>query len=216
MSLQLKNNAKSTINMGGGFAQAATTLTVTDGSKFPASGDFLVTIWDKTTYPDPGNDSGMEIVRVTARSTNDLTVVRAQEGTSDVAHANSLAVEMLITSGTLTEVEGSSVTETKTDNYTVTLADKGKTLVMNSAAEKTFSLPSVAAADIGIWFTFAKIAAGKLIIDAADSDKIADSGAGDTIYNDQTLEVYATIILKLISATQWAIIGADGIWVTTD
>jgi len=104
--LRLKNNAKSTINMGGGLAQAAATLTVTNGAVFPASGDFLVTLWDKATYPDPADDSGMEIVRVTARSTHVLTIVRAQEGTTDVAHGDGEAVEMLITAGQLTELKG--------------------------------------------------------------------------------------------------------------
>ena len=108
-------------------------------------------------------------------------------------------------------------TETKTDNYTVQTTDIGKTLVMNVATTaKTFTLPSVGSGDVGLWFTFAKINTGKLTIDAADSDKISDSGAGDTIYNDQTGEVYATITLKLISETQWAVVGADGIWITTD
>ena len=111
---------------------------------------------------------------------------------------------------------GGITVETKTDNYSVEIADSGKLLVMNSADDKIFSLPSVAAGDIGTRFYFSKIGVGKVTIDAADSDKISDSGAGDTIYNDQTLEVYATIYLILVSATQWAIIGADGIWVTTD
>jgi hypothetical protein len=87
---------------------------------------------------------------------------------------------------------------------------------MNSSSEKTFNLPSVGSGNVGCHFYFAKINTGKLIIDAADSDKIADSGAGDTIYNDQTGEIYATIHLVLVSETQWAIYGMDGIWSTTD
>jgi hypothetical protein len=111
---------------------------------------------------------------------------------------------------------GKWTVETKTDDYPVLTTDVAKTLVMNNAGTKTFSLPSVAAGDVGTWYTFVKIGAGKVIIDAADSDTIADSGAGDTIYNDQTLEIYATITLELVSETQWAIIGASGTFVTTD
>lgn len=108
------------------------------------------------------------------------------------------------------------VTETKTDNYSVLTTDVGKTLVMNSASEKTFSLPSVDSGDVGLYFTFAKIAAGKLIIDAADTDVILDSGAGDTIYNDVSGEVYASITLQLVSATLWTVVGGIGTWITTD
>ena len=104
----------------------------------------------------------------------------------------------------------------KTDNYNVLVTDSGKTLVMNSAAEKTFSLPSVDATNIGLIIKFVKINTGKLIIDAADADIIADSGAGDSIYNDQDTETYASIVLGLASETKWVIIGAHGIWTTTD
>lgn len=110
---------------------------------------------------------------------------------------------------------GALTSSTKTDNYSVTTADAGTLLIMNSSAEKTFSLPSVSASDIGCHFYFAKINSGKLIIDAADSDKIADSAAGATIYNDQSGETYAAIHLILVSETQWSIFGLDGTWTTT-
>jgi len=104
----------------------------------------------------------------------------------------------------------------KTDNYNVLVSDFGKTLVMNSVAEKTFNLPSVDASNIGLVIKFVKINTGKLIIDAADADIIADSGAGDSIYNDQDNEVYASLVLVLVSETKWVIIGGHGIWTTTD
>jgi len=106
------------------------------------------------------------------------------------------------------------ITETKTDTYDVLVADKGKTLVMDAASAKIFNLPSVAAGDIGIWFTFAKVNTGKVTIQAADSDIIADSSAGGTIYDDM-ITMYDSITLQLVSATQWVITGLDGTWVTT-
>jgi hypothetical protein len=111
---------------------------------------------------------------------------------------------------------GKWTVETKTDNYNVLTTDVAKTLVMNSASDKTFSLPSVSSGDVGTWYIFVKIGAGKVTIDAADSDTIGDSGAGDTIYNNYSTETYATITLELISETKWAIIGLDGTWITTD
>lgn len=81
----------------GGIAQAATTLTVSDGSKFPSSGNFLVWVWDWATYPDPNSDAGGEIMLCTARSGNALTVTRAQEGTSDQIHATGERVSLYLT-----------------------------------------------------------------------------------------------------------------------
>lgn len=104
----------------------------------------------------------------------------------------------------------------KTDTYNITLADFGKSLRMNSANDKTFNLPSVGASEDGARVTIEKLAAGKVTIDAADSDKIADSGAGQTIYNDIAAEIYANITLEYIhSVVTWVIIGGHGTWVTT-
>ena len=114
-----KNNAKSTINMGGGLSAGALSLTVTDGSKFPSTFPFLITLWDKSAYPDPSDDSGMEIVKCTARTGNVLTIVRAQEGTSDQAHTDAEAVEMLITSGILQEYDEKGDVEVDADSGTV-------------------------------------------------------------------------------------------------
>ena len=102
---------------------------------------------------------------------------------------------------------------TYTGNHTVSLSQTGQTLVMNHTSNFTFSLPSVSADNIGTPFTFANINTGRLTIDAADSDTIADSGAGNTIYSDT--DNYAQITLQLMSATQWLVIGSHGTWITT-
>lgn len=114
-------------------------------------------------------------------------------------------------SGTLALTIPLSVT--KSDNYSVLTTDTSKTLVMDTVA-KTFSLPSVDATNVGLWFTFVKANAGSLIIDAADSDLINDSSAGGTIYDAQTNETYAVIIVQLVSATQWVAYGGVGTWTT--
>ena len=76
-------------------------------------------------------------------------------------------------------------------------------------------MPSVDATNIGLTYTFARINTGSVIVDAADSDLIADSTAGGTIYCNTAGQTYATISLRLITATQWAIVGAHGTWTTT-
>lgn len=86
---------------------------------------------------------------------------------------------------------------------------------MNSGSEQTLNLPSVGTGDIGVWFTIVKLGAGNVIIDAADSDVIENSGAGGTIYNNQPSETYATVILKLVLETKWIVVGYHGTWAVT-
>jgi hypothetical protein len=216
------NFAKVTVSTGYDNDDVTIVLASGHGAKLPApatDGAFNLVWWNSTDYTDPSDDPNVEIVRCTARTTDTLTVTRGQEGTSGSNKNTGDKVYKMILTPTKKTIDdiATGPLETKTDDYTVTLADRNKTLVMNVATNaKTFSFPSVAATNVGLRYTFAKINTGKLTIDAADSDKIADSGAGDGIYNDQTLEVYASITLELISETQWVIVGADGIWVTTD
>ena len=104
----------------------------------------------------------------------------------------------------------------KTDNYTITTADLGKSLRMNSSSDKTFSLPSVADANDGGTVTLEKMGSGRLTIDAADSDYIHNSGAGDGIYNDDN-STYASITLRYCHAdVRWYIVSGNGAWVTYD
>ena len=93
MAQLFANNAVTTLN--GAITAIATTITTTDGSVFPSptGGDFfLATLSDGTN---------IEIVKCTSRSTNDLTVVRAQEGTTGFAFADLDDIEMRLTAGTL-------------------------------------------------------------------------------------------------------------------
>jgi hypothetical protein len=72
MTEQFVNIAESTLDVS--VDSDDTTLTVVDGSSFPATGDFRVTV-------------GTEIMLCTARTGNDLTVTRGIEGTTAAAHS---------------------------------------------------------------------------------------------------------------------------------
>jgi len=75
VAVKFSNNGKTTLSSG--ITTSATSLTVVDGSLFPAitgSESFFLTLEDIS-----GN---VEIVKVTARSGNSLTVTRAQESTT--------------------------------------------------------------------------------------------------------------------------------------
>ena len=132
--LQKKNNVKSHVE-DNPLSAGATTLNVHagDGAKFPAVGDFILTIWDKVTYPDPSDDSNMEIVRATARTTDAITITRAQEGRTGVSHPQNSAVEMLITAGTLDEAFNQNLTTTDGPTF-------GGLSVTNAGADSTTTI----------------------------------------------------------------------------
>ena len=110
---------------------------------------------------------------------------------------------------------GTSEVEVRDSGHALSAAvDAGKLFTCNSTSDQTFTLPSVGAGDVSIEFSFVKLGTGKLIITAADSDTIEDSGPGLTLYCEDS--GFASITIKLISTTQWIILnGATGTWITT-
>ena len=85
-------------------AASGTSLVVTagHGARFPAT-PFNVVIAPADTPADPTN---AEIVRVTARSTDTLTIVRAQEGTAARTVVVGDRIAATVTARTLTDIEG--------------------------------------------------------------------------------------------------------------
>ncbi len=101
-------------------------------------------------------------------------------------------------------------------DVTIAYIHYAKSIRMRSAANRTAAFPSVGAAEDGLRITFIKGGAGRVTIQAADVDIVADSSAGGTIYNDVAGEIYATITLEYVHAVvTWVIVGAHGTWVTT-
>lgn len=82
---QAKNFAKVAVD--GGYDASATEVDVifTASNPLPTP-PFNVVWWNATDYPDPADDPGVEIVRVTAQDDVTLTITRAQEGTSAQDH----------------------------------------------------------------------------------------------------------------------------------
>ena len=93
MAVVFKNNAKTTL--ASSLSSSATSVSVADGSVFPSLGSgeiFFCTLDDGTNN---------EIVKVTAVSSNTLTVVRAQESTTARSFASGDAAELRLTAGIL-------------------------------------------------------------------------------------------------------------------
>lgn len=102
MSQLFQNNAESLL--ADPIVAGDTVITVANGAGFPAiaGGDFFMLTL--IGLDDSGNENAWEIVKVTARSGNTLTVVRAQEGTAAVGWPGSTRCELRITAGTLGDI----------------------------------------------------------------------------------------------------------------
>jgi len=99
-SIKYTNNAKTTL--AADINNSVTSATVTDGSVFPSlsAGEHFY-----CTFDDGTNN---EIVKVTARSSNTLTIVRAQDNTSARAFSSGDKAELRITAVVLEEVSTST------------------------------------------------------------------------------------------------------------
>ncbi len=83
MTIDVRNNfGKVTVSIGYDASATSIVLSSGHGAELPSTFDYNLVWWNDTDYPDPADDPSVEIVRVTNRSTDTLTVTRAQEGTS--------------------------------------------------------------------------------------------------------------------------------------
>jgi hypothetical protein len=99
-SIKYTNNAKTTL--AADLNDSATSATVVNGNLFPSlsSGEHFYCTFDDGT--------NTEIVKVTARSTHVLTIVRAQDNTSALAFSSGDKAELRITAVVLEEVSTSA------------------------------------------------------------------------------------------------------------
>lgn len=129
----LKNRAESTLAAGISDADLSLTVATGEGALFPATGDFLITI---CAYSG-GTESNIEIVKCTARTDDALTIVRAQEGTSAVSHAQDELVELRITAGVLEDIESKVVSKTDYNANTIIYATTDDTPTTLTVGEQT-------------------------------------------------------------------------------
>lgn len=100
------------------------------GARFPASGSFNATIHEDGQLPSPAN---AEIVRVTAVSTDTLTITRAQEGTTARTVVVGDRITLTVTEKSLTDIEGAlNTAENDIDAVEATLATHGTIVTSNT------------------------------------------------------------------------------------
>jgi len=96
MGIKFANNAFATLASGINSSVTSITVTTGQGARFPTLG---VGDYFYATLVDTSNN--LEIVKCTARSTDVLTVVRAQESTTARAYSAGDRIEMRVTAASL-------------------------------------------------------------------------------------------------------------------
>jgi hypothetical protein len=107
MGIKVANNAFATLASSITNSATSITLTTGQGARFPSlgAGDYFY-----ATLVDTSNN--LEIVKCTARSTDVLTVVRAQESTTARAYSAGDRIEIRLTAATFTDATQSLPTQT--------------------------------------------------------------------------------------------------------
>ena len=116
MAQLFANNASS--SLASNITSVATSLSVSAGSGAlfpnPSGGDFfLMTLIGSTS----GVETSWEIIKVTARSTDTLTIVRAQESTTAYAWTAGTKIELRLTAGSM----NTSVTYVPVKNFALAI-----------------------------------------------------------------------------------------------
>jgi hypothetical protein len=112
MGIKFSNNFVTTIS--GAINNSVTTIPIASATGFPALGasDFAFCTLQKES------PFALEIVKVTARSGTNLTVVRAQDGTSASAFNSGDAFELRITAGGINQVVATAASAATVDDAT--------------------------------------------------------------------------------------------------
>ncbi len=106
------------VSVTGSYTDTDTSITLVsgDGAKLPIP-PFNLVWYDETNYPDVVSDPNKEIIRVTAISTDTLTVVRGQEGTTAVAHTDGTMINAL-TEKTIDDINAHIIDTSNPHNVT--------------------------------------------------------------------------------------------------
>ena len=127
MAVKFTNNAATTL--AAGINSSATSISVTDGSVFPSlsSGEHFYCTFDDTT--------NVEIVKVTARSSNTLTVVRGQDDTTARAFSSGDKAELRVVAALLEDVKTEVTSTLSVNTYTGDGSTTAFTLSQSPASE---------------------------------------------------------------------------------
>ena len=176
MAVVFSNNAVTTL--AAGIDAAVTSVTVQDGSVFPAL------VGSNYTYVTFENLLGeTEIVKVTAISGNTLTVVRAQDNTTARAFSSASKCELRLTAALLNEVAAQADTDTvytHPANHAISVitglqaALDGKLPLAGGTLTGTLAMGANAITSTGTISSGAITSSGKLDVKQIGADTVVD------------------------------------------
>lgn len=192
-TVQVKNNAYSTL--ASGITNVATSLTVATGhgARFPAV-TTASTNYFYATLIDTSNN--LEVVKVTNVSTDTFTITRAQDGTTALAYSAGDRIELRVTAALLSELPvraivtgdytDGSVTYAKIESASIASANEYRaktannlldTSVWDAAATVALSDTATVAVDMSTGFNFTlTLALGGRTLGQPTNTKVGQSG----------------------------------------
>lgn len=176
MTVKFKNNAVGYLSAAISSSDSSATLTTGGGASFPtlSAGEYF--------YATITATSGVyEIVKVTSRSTDAISITRAQEGTTAIAFPQGSIVELRITAQAITDAISDASTTLQTETFTSDGSGtsvglhigSGKTL---NATDGTVLLPTAASP--------AQTAEGSVVWDSDDNLLTVGDGSSRKIMVD--------------------------------
>lgn len=135
MTVKLKNNAIGYLASAISASDVTASLTAGNGASFPTLGAgeyFYATI--------TATSGVFEVVKVTARATDSLSIVRAQESTSALAFAAGALVELRVTAQAVTDAISDQIDTLETDYFAA--AGTGTAVGLNIGSGKTLNATS--------------------------------------------------------------------------
>lgn len=193
-------------------ATSGTTLVVSDGTVFPAA-PFNITIWPVNVQPLSSN---AEIARVTAITTNTLTITRAQEGSVARAIVVGDQVALTITAKTLTDAESlaatSSIITTIGTQTALALPSGNGPLVILANNASTLTVQGIAAGLDGQRLKIVSIGAGSIILQHQNAGASAANRIVVLQGSDSTMTAGASAVDLVYDLTnaRWRISNSSG------
>lgn len=154
MGIKFANSAFATLAAGIASGATSITLTTGQGARFPSlgAGDYFY-----ATLIDASNN--LEIVKCTARSTDVLTVTRAQEGTTARAYSAGDRIELRVTAAGLTDL----ISGLDGDRGDITVSGSGLVWTIDNLAVTDAKINSMAATKLTGTIDTARMYSGAVI-----------------------------------------------------
>lgn len=194
-----------------GISNTATTMTVATGTGSALMGGVTLAtgnIDQFTVAIDPDTQSE-EIVFVTAVSSDTLTIVRGQAGSSAITHSGGATVKHVLTSSDLTAFEA-GLNETIPLNtqtgttYTLVAGDAGDLVTLTNSSPITLTVPTNASVPfaVGSQITIIQSGSGNVTV-VGDTGVVVSSADGDLKLRTQ----WSAATLIKTGTNTWVLIG---------